>query len=172
LSDYLIVSYGTVGTLYEACLAKQEAAFAETGYLGLKYPDAGKWGANTKLKPIAIRKALERSKNVLWIDADTLIDPPEEFPKGRWDVGLIDNKHPRHKAKICACYILFRNTEGAHKFLNEWDRQMIGKDRDHGSLIRTINRMNDKVAIKNVSKWLEGRQHFNALIPGRGEYRA
>lgn len=169
MTDYKIVSYATEGSIYETCIAQQSALYGSR-YIGLAYPDQGSWAANTKLKPWAIREALGDCDTVLWIDADCIIDAPHNAPAGAWDVGVIENRHPLHKNRISSGFILFRNTRESRAFLDHWDACAQHTRVDHTALTTTIKRMQGKVKIANVTKWLDGRHTINALLPERGEY--
>lgn len=169
MSDYKIVSYATEGSIYEGCIERQRKMYGGR-YIGMVYPDQGSWAANTKLKPWAIREALEDADTVLWLDADCIIDAPHNAPSGSWDVGVIENRHPGHVNKISAGFILFRNSRESRLFLDYWDTHAKHTQVDHTALTMTIRRMANKVKIANVTKWLDGRHTINALLPERGVY--
>lgn len=72
-------------------------------------------------KPHAIRDAFELStETVVYLDGDAfLLDRIDEIEEGEYDVGLT-YKGGRRNQYVNAGVLWFRNTEGAHRFLNEW----------------------------------------------------
>jgi hypothetical protein len=168
-SYYLICSAATEGSIYVDCLEQQKKHFKGFNYKSFVLPDRGSWEENTKLKPQAIRKAFEHADNVLWVDSDCLLDPPDNKPEVV-DVGIFDNIHPEHKCRVSASYIFFRNTKNTQDFLSKWERYNKYYSKDHPAFMKVLKRADRCWKIKNITPWLEGRQHFNVLAKARGHY--
>lgn len=166
--DYVIVSAATRGSEYEPLLEKQAAIYGSGNFVGEVVDDRGSWAENTKIKPAVLRNVLGEFRQAVWIDADCVIDPPEQFPQKRFDVGYIQNVHPRHSCRISGGFILFRSTPGAFKFLDEWERECEHHRKDHSALVKTIASFRHDCA--DVSPWLRGRHQINALLPRRGVF--
>ena len=166
--EYLIASFATAGSRYVECIERQAAMWGER-YHGFIFDDAGSWGDNCKLKPRAIRKALDRCHRVLWVDSDCTIDPPELWPDRQFDVGYIDNIHPHHHNRISAGFILFEQTSGTERFLDRWQVNQMRYNTDHGALVEAIKKRG-RTRCENVSYWLSGRHCINTLAPERGAY--
>ncbi len=162
--DYLIVSAATKGSKYVACLHNK----TYPRYLPIIYPSRGAWGANTKIKPDAVRDAFRRSSVVLWVDADCDLDAPESAPEGDWDICTTNNAHPDHKLRVSAAFILFRNTDKTRAFLCLWDRLNKTEKKDHPAFIKALGASDAKVA--DMTDWLKGRHTINALAEWRGKH--
>jgi len=166
---YLIVSAATKGSRYEALLEKQSKLYKEFNYLGMVMQDRGSWAENTKIKIDAILAAFEYCPNVLWIDADCELEPPNNLPDGEFDVGWIKNKHPHHKCKISAGYIYFRDTERTREFLALWSHFNCLHKKDHPALMDTFKMSDGWLVKKDLTDWL-GVQKINTLLPRRGAH--
>jgi hypothetical protein len=130
--------------------------------------DRGSWGENTKLKVDAVLNAFNYCPNVLWIDSDCEITPPDNVPPGDFDLGFVDNLHPTHKIKISAGFIFFRDTKNTRDFLNLWHHYNKNEPKDHPALLKAIRRAKF-LKIENVTKWL-GPHKINSLAKDRGEH--
>lgn len=159
---YLIVSFATEGSEYVECCKKQ-AELYQHGYMALEVPCRGAWDKNTKIKPEVIYTALRSHEWVLWVDSDCTIVPPDELPEGTFDVGIVDNIHPEHAAKISAAFILFRSTRKTMEFMRMWLKRCQYSRRDHAPLLYALSKNIAKV--ENISGWLEGKHAINNLLP-------
>ena len=164
--EYLIVSAATEGSRYVSCLDRQAARYGDM-FHGSIVKDQGSWEDNTKIKPDVILAGLDRADNVLWIDSDCTIDPPDAFPSDQFDVGIIDNIVATHKCRMSAAFLLFRNTDGARRFLHRWKENNKQFKKDHPALKHTISELDGDVWIANVTPWLAGRHRINDLAPER-----
>jgi hypothetical protein len=165
--EYLIVTAADKGGPYEPCIMQQREEHGDN-CLALLVPSRGSWHENTKIKPAAIREALEKSDVVLWIDADCYFNPPDKLPEGNWDVCIFDNIHPKHKLKISAAFLLFRNTYETKKFLQMWELLNKRAKKDHPALMKTIRAMQGRVRIQNKTSWIAGRHTLSKYFPERG----
>lgn len=168
--DYVIVSAATQGSRYAGCISVQREIYHNHRYIGLVVDDRGSWDENTKIKPDAVRLALEFSSVALWIDSDCTIDPPIELPSGDWDICTMRNIHPLHKIKTSAGFILFRDTGRTRQFLDCWDQVNKSFKKDHPGMIRALRKMSGKLKVADMSEWLKGRHHINSLATDRGAY--
>lgn len=170
--DYLICSAATEGSSYVDCLIKQRDIFEKKQmlYFGQVLKDRGSWSENTKIKPEAIRKAFKISDVVLWIDSDCLIDTPKEVFKGNWDIATTENIHPKHKCRISAGFILFRNTHSTKRFLDQWDRLNKRHKKDHPALMESLKLCSPWLKIGDMSEWIKNKHTINELKQERGKY--
>jgi hypothetical protein len=172
--NYLITSAATKNSEYVDYLQKQRDYFESKGalYYGMVLEDRGEWRENTKIKPEAILNAFKINlfSMVLWIDSDCIIDPPEEAPLGDWDIGTLKNIHPKHKCKISAGFILFKNTPNTIKFLEKWEQLNKKHVKDHPALMEALGASQSWLKTVDISNWLEGRHTINALAVHRGAH--
>lgn len=168
--DYVILSAATRGSRYEQCIYKQRKLFKDHRYLGLIVESRGKWAENTKIKPEAVRRGFDECPVVLWIDSDCTIDPPDTAPAGDWDICTIRNIHPRHKIKISAGFIMFRDTQPTRNFLDAWDKHNKTAKKDHPAMIHALHDMRGLLHVSDMTPWLAGRHSINALAPERGVF--
>lgn len=168
MPDILIVTAATAGSPYEACLDQQKAIYGDQIVTYL-YPES-EWAEGTKIKPKAILSALQHSEIVLWIDADCLVDLPDNEPPDG-DVLTTANIHPHHHNRISAAFLLFRRNHKTESFLRSWAMTNKRHKKDHPALMQTIRRMDNVVRIRDMTEWLKNRHTINALLPERGVYR-
>jgi len=130
-------------------------------------PEIDDWATGTKIKPGVILEHLHMADALLWVDADCSVELPETAPNMDFDIGVFDNIITRHKNKISAAFILFRNNENARHFLKKWQQNNLKRRLDHPALIATINQTQETCKIVNLSDWLKGRCIVNAHLPNR-----
>lgn len=164
----IICTAATKRSIYEPLLDVQRQRYGDR-IITYLMPETS-WGEGTKIKPQAIRQALNSHDHVLWMDADCTIDLPNDPPEGDYDVCIFDNIHPHHINRISAAFIMFRQTVGAFRFLRDWEINNRFVKKDHPALTTTINQSKD-IAIVNRTDWILGRQCLNALRPERGLYQ-
>jgi hypothetical protein len=159
---YQIVSFATAGSEYVDC-CYQQAELYKHSYTAYILPSMGDWEKNTKLKPRVIRHALMLHQYVLWVDADCEIEPPDNLPDTQFDLGVIDNIHPEHAARISAGFILFNRTANTKMFMQCWLSRCNYSKRDHAAFMYAIGLNHAKIA--NITPWLEGKHAINNLLP-------
>jgi len=165
----IICTAATRNSVYEPLLEIQSKFYGDKIHTSL-FPKM-RWGEGTKIKPQAIRAALQHDEYVLWMDSDCRVDLPNSPPEGDYSVCVFDNINPEHINRISAAYILFRRSMGADRFLIQWEKNNQFVKKDHPALTQTILQMQDKIKIVNKTEWLQGRQVLNALLPERGLYK-
>ena len=168
--NWLITTAATTRSRYVSCLRRQRLMHGDRIFCQ-EVPDRGSWEANTKIKPDAIREAFKLADVVLWVDADCTVHPTAALPDGDWDICVMDNIHPKHKCRVSAGFILFRNTPATMAFLARWDENNQRHSKDHPAMMQTLGEMCHKMKIGDMTEWLRGRHAINALAPSRGVVR-
>jgi hypothetical protein len=158
----LQITAATKNSDYEHCLQFHPD-------LKVLYPQANNWSAGTKIKPSVILNHLHMADALLWVDADCSVTLPEMPPDVDFDIGVFDNIVTKHKNRISAAFILFRNNENARHFLRKWQQNNLMHRKDHPALTVTINQTKETYNIVNLSNWLQGCCVVNAYLPNRGE---
>ncbi len=119
----------------------------------------GDWARNCGLKPDAILRGLAKIRTpwYMYTDVDVRITSAPVPPATRyWDVGVTPNLVQSHRNRTSAAVILFNQTQGAKKFLNEWLRRCRAQPGiDHGHLTRTIDSLRRSSFCKIVD-WKAG----------------
>jgi len=165
---YQIVTFATEGSEYVDCCYRQAELFQHS-YTAYLMKSRGAWDKNTKLKPELLSVITQRAEWTLWVDADCWLDPPDHLPDGNFDVGIIDNIHPEHKARISACFILFHRTRGTVRLIRDWLRRCNYSSRDHAALLYALSLK--QADVENITPWLEGRHSYNSLLPESDGWR-
>jgi hypothetical protein len=156
----LQITAATQNSNYEQCLQYHPD-------IAILLPEAKSWAEGTKIKPKVILDNLNKADALLWVDADCVVDMPE-FPIDLdFDVGVFDNIVTKHKNKISAAFILFRNNQKARQFLQRWKYNCRLHKKDHPALTHTIEQTQHRINIVNLSHLLKNCCIVNAYLPER-----
>lgn len=135
MNDWIIVSYYTLGTLYED-LAKH---FIESlkKYKILHYvegvPNLNDWHKNTNYKPSFLLNMLEKfpDKNVIWVDCDAeFLRYPMLFSSLDCDVaahefdrGLYQRRRKDWPKELLSGTVFLRNNERVRNLVEKWKQE-------------------------------------------------
>jgi hypothetical protein len=161
--NYLVTSAATSGSKYEDYLQAQRDYFEKEGafYFGMVLDDRGNKKENTKIKTEAILKAFKINPVVLWIEPDSLIDPPKIIPGGDWDIGTL--KDCNQASNFSTGFILFRDSPGTRRFLQNWEILNKKHVKSREAFSENLSASSTWLQRVDISSWLEGRQIINEL---------